>query len=74
MRDFTHRPPGLKHGMASVRLRFPAQEIADQAQAGGLGFFRVELRADHIVPVSYTHLDVYKRQIQCSVPESASPL
>ena len=24
-----------------------------------------ELRSDSIVPVSYTHLDVYKRQIHC---------
>src|SRR5882672_5849508 len=31
------------------RLRLPAQEVADQAQAGRLALFRMELRADEIV-------------------------
>ena len=36
--------------------------VADAVLMGGVAWYLIDKHEGHLVPVSYTHLDVYKRQ------------
>ena len=62
----------------------PKQRLYVIATEGGVTFFGFDNARDHaqqiaqrldrpdLMPVSYTHLDVYKRQVQCRQPATVN--